>query len=445
MYLGKRSFVRIISYALACVGVLGVMTYKNYTLATDMKRQVEQNYMRAVDDLSNSLDSIKNTLNKGTYSTSGEMMSQLSSKLWNEASTAKVALSQLPVNELNLTNTNKFLSQVGNYSQSLAKKYSNGEVLSAEDKKNVETLCKYAEQLSEELLRLQQQLQQGYITFEKVSDIAKESGTDKQTVSITDGFGKFEETFNDYPTLIYDGPFSDHIMQKQPLMLKGLPEVTQDQALQKAKSVSGDTALEAQSEEYGKMPSYIFASDKATIAITKAGGLFSYMIGYRKIGQQSISIEEAIKKAREFMQKLGVGEMTNTYYETNNGVCIINFAGVQDGVTLYTDLIKIGVALDNGEILSFDARGYITNHTTRQLGEPAISEDEARSKLSERLTAKKGKLCVIPSDGQNEIYCWEFEGQDQNGMNVLVYINAQTGKEERILLLQISENGILTV
>jgi germination protein YpeB len=108
-------------------------------------------------------------------------------------------------------------------------------------------------------------------------------------------------------------------------------------------------------------------------------------------------------------------------------------------------LIKIGVALDNGEILSFDARGYITNHTTRQLGEPAISEDEARSKLSERLTAKKGKLCVIPSDGQNEIYCWEFEGQDQNGMNVLVYINAQTGKEERILLLQISENGILTV
>ena len=70
MYLGKRSFVRIISYALACVGVLGVMTYKNYTLATDMKRQVEQNYMRAVDDLSNSLDSIKNTLNKGTYSTS---------------------------------------------------------------------------------------------------------------------------------------------------------------------------------------------------------------------------------------------------------------------------------------------------------------------------------------------------------------------------------------
>ena len=54
-------------------------------------------------------------------------------------------------------------------------------------------------------------------------------------------------------------------------------------------------------------------------------------------------------------------------------------------------------------------------------------------------------LCVIPSGGMNEIFCYEVQCVGESGQNVLVYINAITGQEEQILLLKISQNGTLTV
>mgnify|MGYP000754913429 FL=1 len=51
----------------------------------------------------------------------------------------------------------------------------------------------------------------------------------------------------------------------------------------------------------------------------------------------------------------------------------------------------------------------------------------------------------MPSAGTNELYCYEFHCTSPDGRQMLVYINADTGKEEQILLLEISENGTLTV
>lgn len=101
--------------------------------------------------------------------------------------------------------------------------------------------------------------------------------------------------------------------------------------------------------------------------------------------------------------------------------------------------------MDNGEILSFDARGYITNHTQRTLDPPALTKEEAAVKLSADLNIIDTKLCVIPSDGLKERYCHEFYCRTNDGEHLLVYINADTGEEEQILLLQIGENGRLTV
>lgn len=101
--------------------------------------------------------------------------------------------------------------------------------------------------------------------------------------------------------------------------------------------------------------------------------------------------------------------------------------------------------MDNGEILSYDGRGYITNHTKRDLGVPKMSKEEATQKLSGALNVFETNLCVIPSDGLNERYCYEFYCSDSEGRQLLVYLNADTGEEEQILLLQISGNGRLTV
>lgn len=447
MSISKRCFVRIISFGSAIIAVLAVFLAASYTNASVLKRQMEYSYLRSIEDLSVSLDNIKTTLNKGMYAYSPEMMNTLSGKLWSDASTAKVALSQLPVEELNLENTYKFLSQVGNYSKSLAEKYASGTELTSEDKQSIRALYGFAESLSDNMWEVEQQISDGYITFEKAAEIADDTGEGggSKSVSVTEGFTDFEEGFDNYPTLIYDGPFSDHILEKNPLMLEGQEEIGEKDALERASSISGIQNLEICDEEKGKMPSYVFCSGNTTVAITKAGGQFSYLLNYREVGDKTITAQQASEKALAFLNEVGIDSLTETYYEINNGICIINFAAVQQGVTLYTDLIKVGVAMDNGEIISCDARGYITNHTERSLSKPMLSRDNAITKISPDLTINSQSLCVIPSSGMNERFCYEFSCSDADGKQVLVYVNADTGKEEQILLLQISDNGVLTV
>ena len=435
-----RAFVRLVSFSLAGVLTLAAIAVRENDRAEATQVQLQYGYKRAVEDLSLSLDNIKTTLSKGFYSNSPTMMTQLSAKLWSEASAAKAALAQLPVEELNLEQTYKFLSQVGNYSKSLSEKFSGGEELTGDEKENLKTLYGYAENLSNKMWQVEERIENGELSFSKVN-----ASNGAQPVSVTEGFTDFEEGFSNYPTLIYDGPFSDHILEKEPLMIKNRQEVTQEQAAEKAKQASGEVSLIISNEEGGKMPSYVFENTNTVVSVTKQGGLFSYMLKYRTVGEPSLSATQATAVAKDYMKSLGIENMTETYYELNGGMCICNFAGTQDGVVLYTDLIKIGVALDNGEILSFDARGYITNHTARNLGTPSITEEEAAEKLSGTLNIMETNLCVIPSDGLNERYCYEFLCTEPDGKQVLVYINADSGEEEQILLLQISGNGRLTV
>jgi hypothetical protein len=53
-------------------------------------------------------------------------------------------------------------------------------------------------------------------------------------------------------------------------------------------------------------------------------------------------------------------------------------------------------------------------------------------------------MAVIPLESKREVLCYEFKGKFDD-KNFLVYINAETGQEEKILLLLETPNGILTM
>ena len=52
-------------------------------------------------------------------------------------------------------------------------------------------------------------------------------------------------------------------------------------------------------------------------------------------------------------------------------------------------------------------------------------------------------ISIIPTEWRTEIFCYEFKGKI-NDTDFLVYINAETGKEEDILVIIETPNGILT-
>ena len=444
MNISKRGLARIITFAAAITITLAAFTAQNHIRAMNAERAVENSYVRAVEELSLDLDNIKNNLQKGMYTNSISMLSELSDKLRSDASDAKMSLSQLPVDELDLTSAYKFLSQVGNYSKSLADKCSKGQQLTEEETENIAKLYEYAKDISAKMWAIENRIGNGEISFADII-YAASALSSEQPSDIINGFTDLETDDDSFPKLIYDGPYSDHIMEKEPLMLKNCKEIKQSEALRLARKLAEWDELELLTEEGGKMPSYVFSGHTVTAAVTKQGGMYSYMISHRPVGKAAITAQDAENRAIEYLADLGIRGLDKSYYEIRNGICIINFAATQNGVTMYTDLIKVGVALDNGDIVSFDMRGYLTNHTIRSLPSPKISAQRAEQLVSSKLSVLGSKLCVIPSSGQNELFCYEVKCVGKNGENILVYINAETGREEELLILKIGSGGVLTV
>ena len=447
MTISRRNIVRIITFTVSIAAVLLVRNIQLMRRADSNGRALEYSYMRAVEELSTAVDNVNTSLEKQLYAGTPKLQLQLAEKLWRDASTAKAALDQLPIEELQLENTYKFLSQVGNYAMALSQKAADGQEITKQEYENLENLLDFSEDLCENMWELENSINSGEISLTKVATAMRNS--DDSTATIDGSFEEFENGFDKYPTLIYDGPFSDNILTKQPRMTTGAAEVTQKEALQKASMSTGinSTDLSQVTEESSTMPSWVFSDANNTIscAVTKNGGYLSYFLKSRMVENETLTMEEGLSKAEQFLSDLGVNSMKTTYYENYNGILTVNFAYNDNDICVYTDLIKVSVALDNGEILGYDARGFLVNHEKRTYSTDRISPLDAQDKLSPMLSVKSKQLALIPSDGDQELLCYEFKCTNQEGRNVLVYVNAVTGNEEQILILYESESGTLTM
>ena len=258
-----------------------------------------------------------------------------------------------------------------------------------------------------------------------------------------------ESQFTDYPSLIYDGPFSDHIENKTSSYLEGAPEITPGEAKKRINNMTS-LSLDYKGESGGNLPAYRFSGTcengaPVSFEITKAGGMLSWYLCDRGVSFTSLSADGAKNKAREYISLLGLSNMRDTYYEIQNGIALINFAAADGDVILYPDLIKVRVALDTGEVIGSELHGYIMNHKSRNLSKSTVTLGQAKGNISELLTVKSENKALIPTEGEMEVLCYEFLCDGQNGDRVLVYINAETGEEENIYILLEDENGTLTI
>ena len=228
-------------------------------------------------------------------------------------------------------------------------------------------------------------------------------------------------------------------------MLKNAENVTEAQALKKAAETAecGEEALSADGAVDGKIPSYRFSGDNVSVTVSRLGGYAVYMRKSREIGDYVLEYRQAVDKAKRYLERIGMGGFAETYYFTDEGVCVINFAYLDGKTVCYTDLVKVGVAMDTGEIMLYEASGYIVNHTDRAFESAAISAEEAAKTVSPRLKINETALALIPTKGGNEKRCYEFVCETDDKKEILVYINAVTGEEEDILILLKSDGGTL--
>lgn len=440
----SRGKIRVRLYASVLILVLFSAFVINAQKASELSRQLNADAERSLSTLEACMSSINTNLTKGLYANTTPMLSSMAISLTRDAASAKNSLSALPLSDTQLDNMLKFLSQVGAFVSTLDRKLSLGESITSEERNQLKQLIDVSQKLLSELDTITQGVEDGSVSFKQAGNTLQKS-TD-QSMQIGSAFGDAEQTLTDYPTLIYDGPFSDHILNQSPKTLEGKSDISKEKALEIASDFIGidKSTLRFDSETNGVIETYNFFVDSINISVCKKGGAVLYLLGSSNAGESVITPEQAVENAKNFLSAKGYENMKESYYSTQDGICTVNFAYENEGVICYPDLIKLSVSLETGNIISFDARGYIMNHTDRPPVQSKISADEAKMSVSDYLTVMSSRLAVIPTDYKTEKTAYEFHCKTPDEQEVLVYIDVLTAKEDDILLLLYSDGGILT-
>ncbi len=438
----------IVVFIVVVGGLISVIVNNKNETKTASQNTYNMAFYEVVDYVQN----VETYLAKSLISSTPEHGAETLTNVWREANLAQAYLSQLPIESQELANTEKFLNQVSDYSYSLSRKNIYNESLSDEDLKNLKDLHNYSVELENTLNQLSDDINSGRIKWDELTNKGTTAFAQQVSTSSMDGFSNLEENFHQYSGLIYDGAFSEHLTNGEKKGLTG-DDIDEDIAKQKAIDFIGkDNVQNIESlgfSENATIPEYNFSvktnsENSISISISKKGGHIVYMNSNRDVNSEIISQEEANVKGKEFLNNHGFMNMKETYYLKQDGIVTINYAYVQNDVVVYSDLIKVKVALDNGEVLGIETTGYLNNHTQRDTSNVKISKESAKKTLNKNLQIASEGLAIIPTEFKTEILCYEFKGKVDD-KEFLVYINAENGREEDILIITNTPNGTLTM
>lgn len=351
---------------------------------------------------------------------------QQSAKLLGEtallAQHVETGLSRLPLGEDAAASAMKFAGQMERYGMALIAQVCGGRMLTAEDERQIEELLLACRALGGRLSEL------GEAAYAPPS---RADGAGAQ-----DGGLELGDSDIPYPSLIYDGPFSDGRSDGETKGLTG-ERFTRQMAREAAARYAGVDVSQVRdaADSGGRFEAFGFTAQTpdgpVSVQVTGQGGHLLWMMPERAEFEAALTREACLTRAKQWLSDVGFGEMEACFSQEYGGMTVANFAAVQDGVLLYPDQVKVQVSMRTGAVVGAECTQYLSHHERRELGEPAVALSQAREMLSTKLNVLSSRLCVIPED-DGERLCWGFEGE-LSGARYWVYVDALTGKSAQIL------------
>ncbi|MBQ7741146.1 MAG: germination protein YpeB [Eubacterium sp.] len=440
--MSKRAYVRLSSFLAFALITLIALTIVNTRNMNTYKKELEVNYQGSLSELNDCLDKVNTNLTKSVYSSSDDELYEICRDLYSECNSAKNAVSRLPVTQLGLGNVYKFLSQASDYSVFIANKLKDGKTVSDKEHKNLLTLLKYAQRFSASTENMMRVVSSGV----RITDGKVKNTSEMNLMPLSNSFSQSAKAFDSFPVLLYDGPFSDNVLNRKSSLLQKAEVKTKRECRELAAKALGvnENLISFEGEEKSKLPCYTFKYKRYTVSVTKQGGYIKTLLYSGISADEEIDEKTAVKLAKSYLEKIGYKNMKESYFSKADNVCTFNFAYSKNGVVYYSDLIKVSVSLENGKILSLDAKTYLTNHRERGSFTTGVSIEDAQKNISKYLKVKSKRPCVIPKKDGKEVRCYEYLcTSSETGEDALIYVNASTGREEDIMLLLYTDGGTL--
>ena len=441
-----RKYGLWVGLAAVCAAAL-IFVAVQYRSERDQARAVvEEGYQQRLYEAQEHLQAIGLKLTKAGVASEQSTLAELFSGVSRQAESVLAGLSALPLSHQAMSDTLKFCNQLAEYASQLCLQMAQGEALTVDQLTLLENLRGQCVQLTSQIALAQDAMVQESLRMAVNGSVFYEepSAEDRPLEGVAEPDNGME-----YPTMIYDGAFSDARRFGEPKAL-GTEVIDGAKAIELAKSYVGEQRVKSAvsgAETAGALASYgvVLTLNDGTVLnceVTKKGGRLLWMVPEHASFPQSLTAEECIRRGQAFLSAHGYGEMEQNHYQIYDGLAVINFVALQDDVLLYPDLVKVQVRMDTGEIVGMEANNYLMNHTVRTALSPSLTEAQARQRAGERLEVKNVRLCVIPYRDEERL-CYELTGQ-RDGQEFRVYLDGNTGEELEILLMVQTGGGMLS-
>ena len=400
----------------------------------------ENNMESAYYTLTDSLLNIENNFSKLRVTRDGNLAGEMLIDVAMDSQTAAANLAILSYSGYDMSALVKFCNQVGDYSKYLVTKLTGGEELSEEDYNTLAKLYEATYSIGKKLNAVKDALMSG----EKIV-----TGLDEFNSQFTEIADSLVDGSIKYPSLIYDGAFSDSLEERQPKALSGDdidPEKQQDN-IAKILCDYEIKSVKYTGESDNGFTAYVYDitledGSNVYLQLAKKGGSIVMWDKQFDSQQPTLSVEEGVVLAEQYMQKQGYENVKGVYACVTDSVLYVNICYVENDIVLYPDMIKIKVSLDDGKIIGFEGLNYIYNHTERSLETPSVTEGEVRNMNFGGLEVQSVRLALIPLDNGKESLTYEVYGKVDN-YAYYVFIDAMTGKAVEVLQVIDSDEGEL--
>lgn len=435
----------ILLYTFLSVAVLlSISLALDYGIRAQRSAQaLEDAYAQRVLETQEHLQAIGLKLGKAPVAADARTQVELLAGISRQADSVVSGLSALPLSHIAMSDTLKFCNQLSEYAMVLALSVAAGQPLTEQETAELVSLESQCALLTGQFATARETMvaESLRLTARPGVFYAEAQAAQRPLEQVAD-----PDNGMDYPSMIYDGAFSDARHYGSPKAL-GEGRIDQRQAMEAARAFVGEErvrSVEAAPDSGGALASYgvkLTLNDGVVLnaEVTRQGGKMLWMVPEHAAFEPGWTLEECAEAARDFLLDRGYGEMEANHYQVYDGLAVINFVAVQDGVLLYPDLVKVQVRMDTGEVVGLEANNYLMNHTERTGLSPALSGEQALEKASSRLEAGQARLCVIPYR-EGERLCYEVPGRYE-GREYRVYIDAITGEEAEVLMMVDSVGG----
>ena len=401
------------------------------------KNQLENAYMKSFYEMVDNVNNIELDMSKVVATSDLDSQRALLSSIYENCVLGVNNINQLPIENNKLSGLNKFLNTTGGFTSSLLDKNGQGEVINVDDLNQINSIYSRVREMQYDINLYLSKLQYDYSILDDIEfDNAENS-------DFSAGLIGSESSTGEVPTLIYDGPFSDSVINKE---IKGLSsiEYTREQIEENLHELFTGFAIYYTGETKGKFETYNFdikGDIDLYVSVTKKGGLLLSITAFGSGSGNKLTIGEGEELAEVFAKDVGIDNMYTVWKQMTGNILYVNLAPIVDHVIYYSDLIKVKVDLSLGLVVGWEATNYATNHIDRNFS-ASMSLVDAQTKLNKLLTVVERNMCIVPDKYVGELSAYEFICK-WNDYTYYIYLDSNTGKEINIMRIISTSNGDL--